>query len=251
MPRDYTSSRHLALLEQSDVIHVPYSVADKEQTAFYITPDLPLESLWILFGGINSLALDWYQWFHRENSSIGLLLIDYPGYGLNDGLPRSRYMAEAGNRALTSLTAVLGHKEDWSSCRLGVLGHSLGSGAATLFAREHSVNKIILVSPYTSLHDLILYRYGAFTGFFINLINPERYPNAENLAGIVQQQPPPAIDIVHGKLDNVIPASMGRTLAKKYPQHVRYYELEELGHQNMFAHQNDLIFSLMEISKEE
>src|SRR6056297_1594820 len=89
-PRGYSHPCHLQLLDDPSVIKISYFLENDQQTAFYIGPDKHPKNLWLLFGGINSLALDWHQWFAGAvGEDTAFLFVDYPGYGLNNGAPRA------------------------------------------------------------------------------------------------------------------------------------------------------------------
>ena len=73
---------------------------------------------------------------------LGLLMVEYPGYGGNPGSPSEAGMIAAGRAALDFLD-----KQGVSSDRLILYGESIGSGIATRLATEHLVAGLILESP--------------------------------------------------------------------------------------------------------
>jgi hypothetical protein len=42
---------------------------------------------------------------------------------------------------------------------------------------------------------------------------------------LAQRPVPPAVTIIHGDADEVVPVSMGRTLAQSFPTMITYHEL--------------------------
>jgi len=229
-------------LEDPSVIKISYFLKNDEQTAFYIGPDKHPQKLWLLFGGINSLALDWHQWFgEAAGEDVAFLFVDYPGYGLNHGEPSADSISEASVAAFGALKEFLLLRNKDSQPEVNVLGHSLGSAAAVDFASRIKVKNLLLVAPFTNLKELVMYRYGSFLGTLINIINREQYNNISNLTSIAEQHPPPRIIIIHGAEDQVIPAEMSRRIVQMFPGIIAYHEIPLTGHRNMFADNLDLI----------
>jgi pimeloyl-ACP methyl ester carboxylesterase len=249
-PRPYDQSDLAVFHATSGATELEYRTKAGRQIAYYLAPLSDLESsqvqVWILFGGISSLALEWLQWLRdapREHT--GYLLIDYPGYGLNEGVPRAKRILESSLAALETLAKYTQTDRGQLERALNVLGHSLGTGTALQFAVHVKVRKIILVSPFTELRHLSTYRYGGFLGGFLNLINPEKYDNVQRLAELAARRDPPQVFIFHGDSDDVIPVGMGRELASLYPTMTTYHELNGVGHSGFFADHMPLILDAM------
>jgi len=245
MPSLYSAQQHLDLLNNHKIIQLRYQINGAWQTAYFFHNSPDIKNIWLLFGGINSLALDWHRWFSEDNVNNGYLLIDYPGYGLNKGLPREKSMTLSSFEAFKALADHLKISQEVLSLRLCALGHSLGTGAAVNFALQIPLKRLILIAPFTSLNDLTIHRYGYIAGTFLNLVNPEKYDNNKALGHIIMHSSRPEIIIVHGADDMVIPVEMGRNLAAISPEKISYYEIPEMGHQNMFATYFPFIQELM------
>jgi pimeloyl-ACP methyl ester carboxylesterase len=249
-PRPYDQSDLTVFHATSGARELEYRTEAGRQIAYYLAPVSDLKSsqvqVWILFGGISSLALEWLQWLHdapREHT--GYLLIDYPGYGLSEGVPRAKRILESSLAALETLAHDMKIDQRQREEALNILGHSLGTGTALQFAVQIQVGKIILVSPFTDLRHLSTYRYGGFLGGFLNLINPEKYDNVQRLAELAARRDPPQVFIFHGDSDNVIPVGMGQELARLYPAMTTYHELKGVGHSGLFADHMPLILDAM------
>ncbi len=249
-PRTYDWSDLKAFQAARGAIELQYTMETGRQMAYYLAPHRnpakPPQELWILFGGISSLALDWLDWLgDAPREHTGYLLVDYPGYGLNEGVPRATRILHSSLGALDALAKYSRTDRRELEKGLNILGHSLGTATALQFAVHVQVKKIILVSPFTNLRDLITDRYGEFLGGSINLINPEKYDNIQRLAELAARPTPPQVFIFHGDSDNVIPVWMGRKLAQLYPAMTTYYELKGLGHSGFFAAHMPLILDAM------
>ncbi len=245
-PRSYHPSDLKAFQSAHRAIELQYTTEAGRQMAYYLAPTdgpaMPPERLWVLFGGISSLALDWLPWLRdAPREDTGYLLIDYPGYGLNEGVARARRILQSSLAALDALAKYVRADRRRLEKELNILGHSLGTGAALQFAVHVQVRKIILVSPFTDLRQLVTYRFGGLLGGLVNLINPEKYDNVQRLAELAARRSPPQVLIFHGDSDNVIPVRMGRELARLYPAMTTYRELKGVGHSGFFAKQMPLI----------
>jgi len=231
-------------------IHFAIGQARDPQVAFYLgrrdSPGRLPERLWVMFGGIDTLALLWVDWLEEApDPAAGFLLLDYPGYGLCRGEPRARTILESSLAALEALAGHFGVDRQVLEERLGVLGHSFGAATALQFAARLNPRWIILVSPFTSIDDMSFYRYGALLGGWINRIHEERYDNRARLAEVSGREPRPAVTVIHGAEDTLIPAWMGRDLADRHPEWIRYREWAGIGHFGMIEKSLPLIFERM------
>ncbi|MCA1794221.1 MAG: alpha/beta hydrolase [Desulfobacteraceae bacterium] len=249
-PRPYSAEQITVFKEQPGAVELTYETSQGVQTAFYLPGKANLgrmpDQIWVIFSGVSSLALDWLPWLgDSPDDRMGFYLIDYPGYGNSDGVARAKRILESSNKALAALSAWLKVDRSLVERNMGILGHSLGTGTALQFSVETGAKKIILVSPFTDFKDLVRYRYGRFTGGFLNLINPEVYANRERLDELAAKPDPPEIIIFHGDKDMVIPVEMGRELAGRHPSITTYKELENFGHRDFFSTHMGKIFKAM------
>ena len=232
------------------VLKITYNMPFGRQTAFYIKPqlepDLPPQRLWVLFGGINAAAFGWYEWFRDiPDQRCGLLLIEYPGYGLCEGVPRQERILISSLIALRTLAAHFKIPVGQLQENMGLLGHSLGSLTMMQFANRVSANHVLLISPITSLATLIKKLYGNFNGAILNIINPESFDNRARLKELLVRPDAPQITIIHGAEDELIPVSMGRELAALGADRIQYIEIPEMGHSGLIAEQLPLIYEIM------
>jgi pimeloyl-ACP methyl ester carboxylesterase len=190
-----------------------YTTSQGRQTAFYLPPaqgDKKPARLWLLCGGNASLALDWLELLADfPDPAAGFLLLDYPGYGNNQGRPSPTTILESAETALGALAIHLGTDRADLDSRLMVMGHSLGAAAVLLYAARHPVGRIVLISPFTSLKDMAT----RLVGPLLARAMLHDYDNRARLQAILSRQPPPPITIIHGDHDKVVPVEMGRELA--------------------------------------
>eukprot|EP00928_Gymnodinium_smaydae_P063968 TRINITY_DN47418_c0_g1_i2.p2 TRINITY_DN47418_c0_g1~~TRINITY_DN47418_c0_g1_i2.p2 ORF type:complete len:279 (-),score=57.64 TRINITY_DN47418_c0_g1_i2:20-856(-) len=119
------------------------------------------------------LALDWLPFLTRvlavetrfdSSPTIAFLLVDYPGYGGNEGRQSERAFLEASCEALR---VALSHWEEGSKPAVHMLGHSLGAAAAAQLAcnpgSDIQPGRLIMSASFTSIPDMAIEMlYGSF-----------------------------------------------------------------------------------------
>ncbi len=168
----------------------------------------------VLFHGNASSALDWLEEadYLRERG-FHLLMVEYPGYGRCEGRPSPDSIGRASEEAFKALARRLGAAEQALEQRTVAAGHSLGSAAALMFASGRSLDRVILLAPFTSSLDVARRR----VGWPLCLLLRHRYDNERTLRRIVEQSPATGIVIIHGERDDIIPPEMSRRLARISP----------------------------------
>lgn len=136
---------------------------------------------------------------------VGVLAVEYPGYGVAGGRPSEQGAYAAGEAALQWLQSERGIERD----RVVLLGQSLGSGVATELAKRGFGARLVLISPFTSAAEMGRRIFPLFPAAFVRF-------RFDSLAKA------PAISIpvliIHGTEDEVVPFAMGQRLAGVFPQ---------------------------------
>jgi uncharacterized protein len=238
-PRPYDESYAYAF--PGDGVEINYTVSGGKYSAYYLPGATTLRKrIWLAFCGNGSLALDWtsilrdYPW-----NGDAFLLIDYPGYGKNSGyatIASTRASAEA---ALSALAERLHQTED--QLRLCAVGHSLGAAVALDFGAHHKVERIVLISPFTTLRE----EAATLVGSLISRLLIESYDNRANLAETMKRNPNAQVAIFHGTNDDDIPVRMGRELAREFP-FVEFFAVENADHASVLNHAHDKIVAWMD-----
>jgi pimeloyl-ACP methyl ester carboxylesterase len=248
LPRRYGR----AYLEEADAAtsslglqRVHYRTSQGDQVAWYVPPmdargPDGASRLWLFFGGNAATALDWLMLLEPASrrsgalraSGAAMLLVDYPGYGLCEGAPTPAALlenAQAAYRALVSLN--LGATR---ATPVGLVGQSIGAAAAMQFAAaaatgnaDTTIDRLLLISPFTSLREVAQRVVGSVPGlglllqraFVMNTLLRHNYDNEAMLArfteGVAARAAAarPRLTIMHGGADSLIPFAMGRRLA--------------------------------------
>jgi len=205
------------------VQEVRFRTSQGNQTAFFWRSqdsEIAPQNIWIVFGGNGDLALAWIGLVRDfPGPTAGFLLIDYPSYGICEGRPDPRSILENSECALQALL----EQRSWKlgADTLSVLGHSLGGAAALQFAAKHSVRKIVVVSTFTTINDMVRAQIGISLGPLLR----HRFDNMTSLKAILSQRHVPEIYIFHGQADEIIPLKMGRALAQLDPNRIKFIEI--------------------------
>ena len=131
--------------------------------------------------------------------AIGVLLIEYPGYGRSGGSPSQ----ESITATMLSAHDFLTRQSDVDRDRLVAYGRSLGGGAACALMTRRPIAALVLESSFTSVPAMAA-RF-AIPGALV----VDRFDNLS----VVESAEIPML-VLHGEHDRIIPVSHGEALAR-------------------------------------
>jgi uncharacterized protein len=144
---------------------------------------------------------------------IGVLLVEYPGYGRSGGTPSESSIRAALGAAYDHLVA--DPRVDRS--RLFGFGWSLGGGALCSLTRDRPLRALILQSTFPSLSEFAA-RFWA-----PSFLMRDRYDNKSALSSF----PGPTL-VIHGRSDRLIPWQLAQRLAASAKRAT--FRIYECGH---------------------
>lgn len=158
---------------------------------------------------------------------LGVLLVEYRGYGAAPGEPGEEAFYRDAEAALAALSASGVRGED-----IVLSGLSLGTGvAAEMAARGHGT-RLVLIAPYTSIPGVA----GHIAPFLpASILVSDRFDTLEKSARIRV----PTL-VIHGDQDELIPHEMGAAIARAIPG-ARLVTVEGGHHNDLFARRPDLL----------
>jgi uncharacterized protein len=169
----------------------------------------------VIFAHGNGETID--QWTKGlqgfQERGIGVLLVEYPGYGRSTGVPSEASIRAVLDAAYDRIAA----DPRVDAQRIFGFGQSLGGGAICLLARDRPLRALILQSTFTSL-DVFAAGYGA-PSFLLR-------DHFDNLS-VVRRFAGPVL-VIHGREDAVIPYRLGQQLALASP--LATFRLYACGH---------------------
>jgi pimeloyl-ACP methyl ester carboxylesterase len=180
------------------------------------TPDSSVRSRpMMIFGHGNGEVTDYWLTAlggFRERG-IGVLLVEYPGYGRSTGSPSEAAIRIAMDAAYDRIAV----DPRVDRTRIFGFGQSLGGGAICLLARDRKLRALILESTFPSL-DIFTAGYWA-PSFLLR----DRF---DNLSAVAHFAGP--ILVIHGRQDRLIPWQQAQRLASASAQST--FKLYECGH---------------------
>lgn len=220
-PTDYVTTE-LDFARRSGVRAIPYTSNGQSQTAWLLPAQKTPQRLWVCFSGNAARALDWLPTVEDWNEEAAFLMVDLPGYGSNSGSPNPRSIRQAAMDAVDACRA----QDGLARVPLGCLGHSLGAACALMTATERKADRVVLISPFTSMAEM------ADQTYFkpVSLLLRHRFDNRTELRRLLQQDLAAQVTLIHGEQDSIIPVSMSRDLQTLDPTRIQLHVIPEADH---------------------
>jgi len=143
-----------------------------------------------------------YKLNELSKFDVNFLIVAYRGFSGNQGKPSERGLYEDARSTLDWLK-IKGVKEK----NLILYGESLGTAVAIEIAQNKYLAGIILESPFTSMVELAQKYYPVLP---VKYLLKDKYETIKKLPNINSP-----LLVLHGKLDNIVPFSMGKKLFEK------------------------------------
>jgi uncharacterized protein len=198
--------RNYDLKPPADTIRTLLETSFGEVEAWYLPPEVPPSGAApaVIFAHGNAELIDFWPvdlGFFRK-LGLGVLLVEYPGYGRSAGVPSEATVTEA----FTAGYDWLAGRKDVDGGRIILCGRSIGGGAACALARQRRTAGMILISTFTSIKPM------AARHLFPPSLLKTPFDNLSTVGGY--QNP---ILIAHGTRDTIIPFSHARRLHEAAP----------------------------------
>ena len=143
-----------------------------------------------------------YKLNELSKFDVNFLIVAYRGFSGNQGKPSELGLYEDARSTLDWLK-IKGVKEK----NLILYGESLGTAVAIETAQNKDLAGIILESPFTSMVELAQKYYPVLP---VKFLLKDKYETIKKLPNINSP-----LLVLHGKLDNIVPFSMGKKLFEK------------------------------------
>eukprot|EP00802_Teleaulax_amphioxeia_P006468 Tamp_06472.p1 GENE.Tamp_06472~~Tamp_06472.p1 ORF type:complete len:319 (-),score=24.35 Tamp_06472:1655-2611(-) len=197
---------------------VPYEYREQPATCLVIYCHANGEDL-----GVLNEAGHWLC----DTLGVHMLIPEYPGYGMAPGSPHEASVTENVMTAYEFAVNAL----HWDPKNIILFGRSIGTGPAVKLSAQLDCGGLILVSPYTSVKDMVRTHAGIVTSWLTAELT-NMFPSEEVIVGVKC----PTL-IVHGVMDQVIPSEQARRLhSKSKASNKRLVLLEGIGHHGIDLH---------------
>ncbi|MDP3279249.1 MAG: alpha/beta hydrolase [Deltaproteobacteria bacterium] len=215
----------------SGLIEVTGDVAGHGTYALCALPSTPDAPVIVHFHGNGEAAIHSAdRALAAQRAGLGFCAIEYPGYG-----PLSaQSMSETLAYSLAEATlAQLSRDHQVRPDRVVLSGQSLGTGIAVEMARRGLGARMVLLSPYTSMVDVVQRIAVVLPA---TLLVRDRYNTQQKATSISMHTL-----IIHGSEDTLIPVEMGRGLQRLF-RNSQLIEVQGRGHNDLFAHAEDHVW---------
>jgi uncharacterized protein len=204
----------------------------KDDAIVVWAPPAPGRSVIVFFHG-NATHVGNEGWLVDElaRDGTGVMLVEYPGYGAAPGSPSEASIYRAAARALDELP-----KLGVDRAHTVLVGQSLGTGVAAEMAIRGYGSRLLLISPFTSITDLVdgLLPFGLGGVFVTDQFDTRAKSRTVRIQTV----------IAHGDADWIVPFEMGRELAERIPG-ARLEVFEGGGHNDLFARDGNRLIELI------
>jgi len=204
--RAYVSPAMAGLPEATEV---PLTASDGVRIHIWQAPPQDGKPVILYFHGNGGSLRYRVDRFHRLiGAGIGLVALEYRGYGGLSGSPSQQGLIRDAEAAYAYATA------HYPVQQIVVWGESLGSGVAVALAAEKPVGRVILEAPFTSALAVAESRYWYLP---VRLLMKDQFRSDERIGKVTAP-----LLILHGVQDRVVPYAMGERmfeLANK-PKHI-------------------------------
>ena len=156
------------------------------------------------------------------------LLMDYAGYGLNEGLP------SAGNMCAEALAAFDYAQSLPEVSRIIAGGYSIGTGPAVYLAAHREVSGLFLLAPYANGYDLYNNVLPIFRGP-LRLFVKHRFPSDRYAKDISAP-----VLIIASRTDEVVPFASSERLSACMSGETTFVALSGVGHNSIFFNRTAL-----------
>lgn len=203
-------------------------------TAWYIPAKKNNPTLVYFPGNSGNLSDRENKFRDFSNAGLGILAIDYRGYGKSEGSPSEDGLYSDARAAIKYLK-----EKGFKNTELILYGESLGTGVAVQMATENNYRAVILEAPYETIASRAaeLYPYVP-----IGILLKDHFDSIHKIKNINSP-----VVIFHSKDDKVMPFAHGAKLFDAAKQPKIFYVFENAGHSN-FNH-SELATLVLEYTK--
>jgi fermentation-respiration switch protein FrsA (DUF1100 family) len=150
------------------------------------------------------------------NAGLGVLLLDYRGYGGNPGKPSEAGLYQDGRAGMKFLKT--------QTHPVVLYGESLGTGVATQLATEFPICALVLQSPFTSMTALARNWYP-----WLPILVKDRFNSIQKIKTV--RRP---VLILHGVKDTIVPYQQGLELFKEANKPREIVSFPKKGHNDLW-----------------
>ena len=173
----------------------------------------------------------------NRRTGLGVLIVDYRGYGLSDGSPSERRLYLDAEAAFEYLTSEVGLDP---ARDIVLFGRSLGAGVAAEMATRHTVRCVILESGFTSTTDMARATRPAWLVYALMPLISARFDTLSKIGNITSP-----VMIIHGDHDDIVPFYMAEQLYEAAREPKRFHAVRGAMHNDVYEHGGPAYFNAL------
>ncbi len=196
------------------------TTADGERVVIWHVPPREGQPVVLYFqGNGGGLSLRVPRFAGLVSDGIGLIALNYRGYGGSSGSPSEEGLI-ADARAAYEFAATR-----YAAKRIVPWGESLGSGVAVALAAERPVGRVVLEAPFTSAADVAA---GVYPFVPVRLLMKDQFRSDLRIGKVSAP-----VLVMHGERDNVVPVALGERLFELINAPKRFARFRGAGHEGL------------------
>lgn len=196
---------------------VAFDTADGLTLQGFYVPPQPNEPVVVVFNGNAGNRSDRLPLGNGlAGAGLGVMLVDYRGYGGNPGHPTETGLAHDARAALRWV------RDNASGHPIVYFGESLGAAVAIELAASQSPDALVLRSPFTSLAAVGAFHYRFLP---VRLMLWDEFPSLER----IEELAAPTL-VIAGSSDSIVPFDQSRAIYDAAPHPKRWVVVDGADH---------------------
>ncbi len=193
---------------------------NQQGTRMYVSKIDQTKPIAILYHGNAGSACDRSHYANIFNhAKYSYIVAEYSGYSNQDIAPSHKTVKQ-------DVRNVVSYLEEKNITEYTIVAESIGTGAAAYHTSIQQPQKLLLISPFTTLADIAANRFWFYP---TNLMVDNAFDNIENLKNYRHNSL-----IIHGSEDNIIPHQLGKELQDSLQNKKSFKTIQNAGHNDLF-----------------
>ena len=209
----------------NNVDEMEIETPDGEKLVCWHSPADPGYPTILYYHGVSGNLASRRERVHRfTRRGYGVFMASYRSYSGSTGMPSQAWLISDGLFAYDTLRSL-----GVESQNIVVYGESLGTGVAIPVAGSRDVSALVLEAPYTSIPDVISFRFKQYRMFPFGTFLLDKFESRK----IIHKVDVPLL-VMHGGKDELIPLELGQEIFDLANEPKEMMVFDTAGHTGLF-----------------